>query len=263
MRSVCGGNALWLLGRVPFHQLIHCRYVDVAALCVAKKCSFVTDDVAWIVYTDRQGVIQSEGINFLKDFPSFLVLLYALQRLKLEEWGLNPSLDDRVFQMHEGAVYSDNDGIYQKASWSAVLGGKMFDIYGQNTLYSALTMVGRGTVTVECRSCDKPDTRFAMKIYWPEKPRRNESEIISDARKAGGEDSSITEHLPVVIQSTDSSYPTDLVRTVLGLEAGKGRVLRVIIFAWLEPITTLSGHHFVRAWLECILCGCCQICVRF
>ena len=124
-------------------------------------------------------------------------------------------------------------------------------------------MVGRGTVTVECRSTDDPDTRLAMKIYWPETSRCNESEIISGARKAGDEDSGIVEHLPVVIHSMDFTYNTSPVRAVLGLEAGKGRVLRVIVFAWLEPITTLGGHHFVRAWLECVLCGCCQICVRF
>jgi len=69
------------------------------------------------VYADRQGVIQSQGINFLKDLPSLFVLLFALQRLKLEEWGLNPSVDNRVFQMHEGMVHSDSNGIYEKASW--------------------------------------------------------------------------------------------------------------------------------------------------
>ena len=57
---------------------------------------FVTDDVLWVWYYDRQGCIQSGGINFLRDVPSFLVLLYALQRLRFNQWGLNPSLDDRV-----------------------------------------------------------------------------------------------------------------------------------------------------------------------
>jgi len=65
---------------------------------------FVTDDVVWVWYYDRQGCIQSEGINFFNDLPSFLVLLYALQRLELEQWGLNPSLDDRVRRAHFGAL---------------------------------------------------------------------------------------------------------------------------------------------------------------
>jgi len=53
-------------------------------LFVWQDVDFVADDVVWIWYYDRQGCIQSEGINFLKDLPSFFVLLYALQRLNLE-----------------------------------------------------------------------------------------------------------------------------------------------------------------------------------
>src|ERR1700735_82799 len=101
----------------------------------------VTGDAVGIVYADRQGVIQLQGINFLKDLPSFFVLLFALQRLELKEWGLNSGPDGRVYQMHE--FYSDGDGMYEKASWSVAVKDKLFNIYGQNVLYSALTMAGR------------------------------------------------------------------------------------------------------------------------
>jgi hypothetical protein len=37
------------------------------------------DDILWIWYYDRRGIIQSSGINFLTDCPRFMVLLYALQ----------------------------------------------------------------------------------------------------------------------------------------------------------------------------------------
>jgi len=191
------------------------------------------------------------------------VLLYALQRLELDEWGLNSRLDERALQMHNGAVYNDVDGIYERSSWYVMLNGMEFDVYGQNILHSSLTMVGRGTVTVECRSTRDPGTRLAMKIYWPEITRRDESKIISDARQAGGEDSDITEHLPAVIQSEDFSYRTRDIRTRLDLDEGKCRKLRIIVFAWLEPITTLGGDHFVRAWFECVLCEYCQICAHF
>ena len=130
-----------------------------------KKSSFVTDDVVWIVYTDRQGVIQSQGINFLRDLSSFFVLLYALQRLELDEWGLNSYLDDRVYQMHHGAVCNDIYGIHQKTSWYVKLNDEQFKVYGWNILHSALTMVGKGTVAVGCRSANNPDIPLAMKIY--------------------------------------------------------------------------------------------------
>ena len=132
------------------------------------KCPFVTDDVVWIVYTDLQGVIQSQGINFLRDLPSFFVLLYAHQRLELNEWGLNTFLDDRVSQLHHGAVYNDINGIHEKASWYVNLNlfGPQFDVYGQNILHSALTMAGRGTVVVECRSADNPEVSSGPYLVW-------------------------------------------------------------------------------------------------
>jgi len=56
-------------------------------LFVWQDVDFVANDVVWVWYYDRQGYIQLEGINFLimKDLPSFFVLLYALQRLKLDQ----------------------------------------------------------------------------------------------------------------------------------------------------------------------------------
>jgi hypothetical protein len=47
------------------------------------------DDVIWIWYYDRQGIVQSSGINFIQDLPRILVLLYALQRFRLNDWGRN------------------------------------------------------------------------------------------------------------------------------------------------------------------------------
>ncbi|KAG1768250.1 hypothetical protein EV702DRAFT_979512, partial [Suillus placidus] len=46
-----------------------------------------TDNIVWVWYYDRQGIIQSSGIDFMKDLPRFMVLLYALQRFNLSDWG--------------------------------------------------------------------------------------------------------------------------------------------------------------------------------
>ena len=39
----------------------------------------------WIWWYDRQGLIQTEGINLIQDFPRFLILLFAFQRFELED----------------------------------------------------------------------------------------------------------------------------------------------------------------------------------
>jgi len=51
-----------------------------------------TDEQVHIWYYDRQGGIQSYGLNILKNLPHFFVLLLSFQRLDLEGWGFVPSL---------------------------------------------------------------------------------------------------------------------------------------------------------------------------
>ncbi|KDR79224.1 hypothetical protein GALMADRAFT_223463 [Galerina marginata CBS 339.88] len=59
-----------------------------------------TDDYIWIWYYDRQGILQSDGLSIFWNFPRFLVLLFALQRFTLEDWGvircLNPKAVHRL-----------------------------------------------------------------------------------------------------------------------------------------------------------------------
>ncbi|KAG1718980.1 uncharacterized protein EDB91DRAFT_502776 [Suillus paluster] len=47
------------------------------------------DNVVWVRYHDRQGISQCSGIDFIEDLPRFIVLFYAFQRFKLEDWGRN------------------------------------------------------------------------------------------------------------------------------------------------------------------------------
>jgi hypothetical protein len=39
-------------------------------------------------------------------------------------------------------------------------------------------------------------------------------------------------------------------------ELQRARVLRILVFECLHPITDLEGEAFVRAWLDCIRCKC-------
>ncbi|KAG2104742.1 uncharacterized protein F5147DRAFT_654391 [Suillus discolor] len=50
------------------------------------------DNVIWTWYYDHQGTVQSLGINFIQDLPRFMVLLLALQCLKVHDWGRNKDL---------------------------------------------------------------------------------------------------------------------------------------------------------------------------
>jgi len=217
--------------------------------------------ILWIWYFDRQGSIQTKGINIVDDFPSFLVLLYAFQRLRLEQFGLNPRLDDQVRHTHS---YPDpnNNG---PAEWPVTIGTQELQ-FKSPAIYSKLLWKGGATVVVKAQD---PITsqEYAVKIYWPEENRPHEASIISEARGAAGNQLDITNHLPQVISTEDFPYNTGSIRRMVGLtpwEAGQeghrqSQVLRVIVFGILQPITALEGDAFVRAWLQCVRCERFQI----
>ena len=58
------------------------------------------DAKLWVLYFDRQGIIQSDGINLIGDLPRFLVLLLAFQRFDLEDWGVVTALNPKAELVH-------------------------------------------------------------------------------------------------------------------------------------------------------------------
>ena len=156
------------LWRVTCHQLVHCRYVDGATV-LSQDVDFVTDGNLWILYADRQGCIQSKGFNFIRDLPTFFVLLYALQRFTLTEWGLNPDLDGRVKQAHGVGLINNSQGLtHEPNNWITVIGRTPITL-GRKKLHSALAMTGRGTLAVEGFATNAGQRRkVALKMYWPE-----------------------------------------------------------------------------------------------
>jgi Fungal protein kinase len=121
-------------------------------------------------------LIQSEGINFLKDLPSFFVLLYTLQS------GLNAVLDDRVRRAHLGNFDRTIVGnTSQPIEWPVNIDSKTVQVLPNYILHTTLGMIGRGTVAVKAKSTAGVPRDFALKIYWPEEDRPNEAEIISQA----------------------------------------------------------------------------------
>jgi len=71
-------------------------------------------------------------------------------------------------------------------------------------------------------------------------------------------DTDITNHIPRVFATQDFPYHTGTVRKALGIPAWEdghpsSRLLRVIVFPRLRPITSLK-RRFVYSWLECVRC---------
>ncbi|CAE6432659.1 unnamed protein product [Rhizoctonia solani] len=60
----------------------------------------IIDATIWVWWYDRQGAIQSSGIDFIGNLPHFLVLLLALQRSTIGNWGFDDELDPSITRRH-------------------------------------------------------------------------------------------------------------------------------------------------------------------
>jgi hypothetical protein len=213
----------------------------------------------WIWWYDRQGCIQSEGIDFVRDLPSFFLLLFAFQRFTLDDWGFKSNVDKQLCVIHNTAKDTDGNLIEPKDEIDLEVGSETVKLKLNQILHSGYTLFGRASKTLVASSDSNP--RLVAKISWPEISRENEAIIINEARDKAKGNRHVLEHLPTVICSDDiEGSDTGRIRTNLGLDiTGSGwgsgpRKLRIIVFQRLGDILSLKGEKFVQAWLECVRC---------
>ncbi|KAG1729432.1 hypothetical protein EDB19DRAFT_1743436 [Suillus lakei] len=222
----------------------------------------IVDTIVWIWYYDRQGIIQSSGIDFMKDLPRFMVLLYALQRFNLDDWGRNTEFDEVVEQ---GVHKTTLDGVVVKDGVHETdLGGVDLVIHTDSeervTHYG---LQGRATnvfpVTSDKLCTEFPDIKkdgMVAKIFWAEEDRISEPEILKKVHEIAAKESDVKGHVPQLLWYCRFPNPTRAVREALGIpEARKGsRVLYILVFRKLDPITALYGIELFDVWHQCILC---------
>jgi Fungal protein kinase len=212
------------------------------------------DDVAYLRWYDREGVIQSYGVNFIQDLPHFLVLLLCLQRFDADNWGV-------ISAIRRPEKTPDQHFISIQLSPSVDV---TFD--PDNRLRGHYGIVGRGTRVFLARS-ESPDPRnsektlakvgLVLKTYWPETSRTPENDILDMAMKIGENNRNVANHLPDLICSYDFvKHSTGIIREHLGLPTKGHRVFRVMLSRRLYPITELVGEKFWKAFWECFRCKC-------
>ncbi|ESK96381.1 other 1 protein kinase [Moniliophthora roreri MCA 2997] len=178
-----------------------------------------------IWHFDHESPLQSEGFDFIKELPTFLLLLFILQRLPPTGWGFIPELDKKriVFETSGGPM-------------EFVLDEKNAMIHSHYGLSGRCTQVLKGTVGGQVA---------VMKVSHPEISRPPEQAVISVARKrceyVGLDADDALKCLPEVLCSRDlEEFRTDCIRKKL-LVKGKPnatRIPRAIVFPFYEPITS-------------------------
>ncbi|RDB14846.1 hypothetical protein Hypma_016375 [Hypsizygus marmoreus] len=235
----------------------------------------IVDDVVWVWWFDRQGAIQSTGINFIQDLPYFVAPLVALQRFDLKEWGIAEELVYDPAALHITGLIEVR--FPQKR---AIMFSHLSEIF------SGFSLVGRGTRVFlaggsftrdgESRAGDpfKGQDLFydrvdlVLKGYWPERTRVNEGDILTRATTI--KDPRIEGHLPELVAFKDLDYSTGAIRDALGITTSKTpRVLRLLVFKRLYPLIHVEREEalpglgnlnltdtstFMPLWRQCYQC---------
>ncbi|KAG2355780.1 hypothetical protein BDR07DRAFT_1425211 [Suillus spraguei] len=216
----------------------------------------------YLWYFDRQDAIQCSGINFVQDLPRFMVLLLALQRMPYAEWGYNRVFERKAESSNEvrlpdedmGEVDLTFDFKSDKRTTHFGLRGRATTVFPvKSKKLSALVP------TLPHHNPHNPTDGLVAKIYWPEEERESEADILKKVYKIAGEDKEgkVKYHVPEMVWShkfEDTS--TANIRKALGLkDAERGRrVLYIIVFRKLDPITDLSDKEFLAAWWHIVVC---------
>lgn len=208
--------------------------------------------------------------------PRFLVLLLAFQRFSLEDWGFNLELNPQAGRNHDSS--KDDHGEPRAEATRQLPFDLTFSpsfklsIDTNDVISSRYSLTGRGTGVLGASTKSNHPVSgesldgvlLAVKIYWPESSRVSEEKVLRMAEERGAGDPEIAGHLPDLICCRDFEISTGDIRDVLGIDNTarlegmrpiSSRILRVLVFRRLDPITTLVGEEFVRAWLECLRCA--------
>ncbi|KAG2096083.1 uncharacterized protein F5147DRAFT_393285 [Suillus discolor] len=214
----------------------------------------VVDDVAWIWYYDRQGIIQCSGINFIQDLPRFMVLLYALQRFELHDWGRNK---DFLPIEVEGKLCHEFNIKDEKLGEVDLL---LHTSHDERVTHYGLQGRATNVVPVTSEALTKKYGKFedgmVAKIFWGEASRTSEPEILKKVDEIAKRHVTVQGHVPELLWHHTFTNPTSAIREALDVsEPTKGsRVLYILVFRKLFPITQLHGKEFFDVWRQCISC---------
>ncbi|KAG2118222.1 uncharacterized protein F5147DRAFT_768356 [Suillus discolor] len=165
----------------------------------------VIDDVAWIWYYDRQGIIQCSGINFIQDLPRFMVLLYALQRFELHDWGRNKDLlpvqvDEKL--CHEFRIKDEKLGEVDLLLHTS---------HDERVTHYGLQGRATNVVPVTSEALTKKYGKFedgmVAKIFWGEASRTSEPEILKKVEEIAKRHTTVQDHVLSSFGTTRSQIP--------------------------------------------------------
>ncbi|KAG2067179.1 hypothetical protein BDR04DRAFT_1058335 [Suillus decipiens] len=229
--------------------------IFAANIALQYVISYIVDnDIIYIWYFDREDTIQCAGINFIKDLPRFLVLLLAMQRMGDEQWGHNSKFTHVPGVSCDVAIGNVDLKLDLKSDTRTThfgLRGRATNVFSVQSKY--LSNKKKRDI------CGNDTNELVAKLYWPEERRQSEDEILQNVYAIASEESTVKGHIPDMVWfHRFDRTSTGKIRKSLGIQDPDGergsRVLYIIVFRKLVPITSLSGDEFLSAWWQVVLC---------
>ncbi|KAJ7682963.1 hypothetical protein B0H17DRAFT_45430 [Mycena rosella] len=249
------------------------------------------DGVFWLRFYNREGCIQSSGVDFTQDLPRLIILLFALQRFELKHWGFHPELDALACQIHHGFAETAGtqldlspevqERLHQSVrERDATTGGQstlsidpfftlddgksvMVNLNNHQPIHQRHGLCGCATQVcaiseVHTLNPSVDSRRFVLKAYWPDIARLPEDDVIQSAFNVCSMKPDMVNDLPYVFGSRgDTASATHLIRTALAVEPmpRRHRVMRRIVFEELyrlqDQATSEVGMRMILEVSQC------------
>ncbi|KZV64382.1 hypothetical protein PENSPDRAFT_171019 [Peniophora sp. CONT] len=235
----------------------------------------IIDQKAWIWWCDRQGAIQSTGVDFTADLPRFLVLLLAFQRFKLSDWGFISQFNPAAHAVHAGSAVQPASHLDYPSISVAIK-------HHIPALHHRYTLRGRGTYVADVDVLDVrnpqripppiPGTEprqheYVIKLSWVDEKRAKEFDLVERLR----EDPRLRQHLPWIVDAKEEGFSTTRIRQALGVNPRtrvvtvpgggeveqpieSGRSLCSVVSEKLQPVEKLSSEDFLKVFLDVVWC---------
>ncbi|GBE85469.1 hypothetical protein SCP_0706560 [Sparassis crispa] len=150
----------------------------------------IIDNCVWVWWYDRQGAIQSSGVDFVADLPYFLVLLAVFQRFTLQDGGIETRLVNEAEKHHRRIISSAGKYVAgehphhdrEDFPFTCSAGTKV-SVARSEPVYDRYSLPGRGTSMYKAKRGVPHGEELVMKIYWPEMERRSEVDILKAISK--------------------------------------------------------------------------------
>ena len=206
-------------------------------------------------YYDRQGGIQSHGLDIISNLPHFFILL-ALQRLDMEGWRFAPNLsfdtDNHSPAQLEVTLQRPAVNLEAPIQQFVVIVKLLHD----QVLQVRWGLVGRAMTVYECDLADYPLKEQVFKLSWPEvsrTPEPDDLQALGEIADEGAKDHILT----LLASEMPTMMDTCLIRKRLGTlllphfsEPRASRRLEIPVYQKRCPVWDLTADELFNVWMQ-------------